>query len=94
MRTGYTFGLKLDCERNGCQEKFGFIHTDNGRIYEYEIDSTKLLASEEEILAGLIDPRVMDHACTVVARRPDPEWREITDYTAVRMVKNEWSPPL
>lgn len=25
--------LRLNCKKNGCMEKFGFEHSDNGRIY-------------------------------------------------------------
>lgn len=29
---GKQYGLRLNCEKSGCMEKFGFLHTDNGEI--------------------------------------------------------------
>lgn len=72
MNDGYIeYGLKMDCEANGCVEKFGHLHSDTDRVMTGYWDGR---------FGPVLDPgdlpdMVNNHKTKVVKRRIGP-WED------------------
>lgn len=81
------YGTRLNCEKEGCLEKLGYLHSDNGRVI-VETDWRPRLRNDD--LADRLEycgAGHNGHAVDIVTRIL-PEWTTLTDTEVTEVVSH------